>query len=199
MIYCYAHEQKELVKKVKSEIQAKGYKIWFDEENKALPGEKLPKWLARGVSSSRAMLVFYSAAYEKSPTCERELDCAVNQKKVIIFVRGEEKYHADPEGSLAFLMGQTKYHDVTGDRFANGIKDILTDLDHLPPIAKSPVGHVPKVEKGSTKESAATHSGASKQSDIGGWTETDVQKWIKENKIDFLLKKYHHFYTHSLL
>ncbi|KAJ3030851.1 hypothetical protein HDV00_008636 [Rhizophlyctis rosea] len=82
--YCWAN--KETVIRVKTALQTKGYRIWFDEQRVHEVGN-IYKGMYNGLSTSKIVCAFLSVHYENSANCERELCFASDRKQPIVPIR----------------------------------------------------------------------------------------------------------------
>ncbi|KAJ3039657.1 hypothetical protein HDV00_012001 [Rhizophlyctis rosea] len=82
--YCWT--DKDIVVKCKKELEKKGYKIWFDEEQMPRLGD-LYDGMYHGISNSKIICSFLSVHYENSANCKRELRTAADRKQIIVPVR----------------------------------------------------------------------------------------------------------------
>ena len=77
MSYCWS--QQTLGKQIKEKLEAKGFKIWFDNDQMS-KYKSLPEAMGHGISNSTAIILCISPDYEKSHNCERSSFCKQSEK-----------------------------------------------------------------------------------------------------------------------
>ena len=153
--------------------------------------------LEGAVSKSALVLVCYSDGYKRSANCRSEAEYAF-RKKPMLFVRVEEGYRAD--GWLAFMMGQALYYDLAKNPSVSAvlIKHVkqlyegkeITDA----PTAAPAAGPAPPAaaSKGHSVAAAPSAAAAAPQKELecNKWTVQQVEKWVQEKGLKFLLESY---------
>ena len=200
----YNWSTKEIIKKLKVELQKNGLKTWIDDED-IQPGS-LNDSLSAAVEQSAAVLVCYSDGYKRSPNCRSEAEYAQVTKKPMLFIRTEKKYK--PDGWLGLLLGNTLYYDITDEAtFDTVAGKIIAAIKSM--ISKGPdrsadygkqgaVGGTTKREEratkveGNPKKLAATSGAVEKkaESEWQKWTVEQVQRWITQKDLTFLKESY---------
>ncbi len=84
----YAHKDSERVLSMISQLQAMGYRIWFDSGIEA--GSEWPEYIAEHLYRCEAVLVFMSSAAAASRNCRDEINFALENNKAILVAYLEE-------------------------------------------------------------------------------------------------------------
>ncbi|KAJ3330333.1 hypothetical protein HDU76_005911 [Blyttiomyces sp. JEL0837] len=71
---------KALAKRIKQELETRGLRVWFDEEEMRA---NMYERMAEAVAQSKVITPILTAKYSKSPNCKRELSYAADLKKHI--------------------------------------------------------------------------------------------------------------------
>ena len=135
----YAKQDLDIIRKIKAELDGKGYKTWIDYE--FIPPNTAAKeqLKSKGLLSANVVLVFFSKPYEENQSCRSELETAISQKKPIIYVNVGDGY--SPENWIDQLIGSTFYCDISGSNFDLGAAiletHIIGKLEALNPLHKS--------------------------------------------------------------
>ena len=74
----YAHADTPAVMEVLAELQARGYRLWYDEGIEV--GSEWPENIADHLARAGAVLAFVSRAYTASENCRREMHFALTKK-----------------------------------------------------------------------------------------------------------------------
>lgn len=75
----YSHADSEVVIPIISELQSRGYRIWFDNGIEA--GEEWPEVVANHLVYSESIIFFVSSNFVLSKNCKRELNFAIDKNK----------------------------------------------------------------------------------------------------------------------
>ena len=182
---------KELVRKLKKELQVAGLKTWMDEENLG-PGD-LYEALAEAVENSKYVLFCYSEGYKKSAACRSEAEYADKLGKSVLFVRCQKCYK--PDGWLGFMLGNKLYYDVTGDdaKFKSVFKQIIDHLNKLNSPTNTPTVSQPKSisaipEKSSSKQDKENSAADLTDPAWTKWSVKEVQCWLEITNLQFAQK-----------
>ena len=74
----YAHADSEAVMKVVTDMNERGYRIWYDEGIEV--GSEWPECIASHLASAQLVLAFISNNYMKSDNCRREMHYALTKR-----------------------------------------------------------------------------------------------------------------------
>ena len=74
----YAHADAEAVRPVLADLQARGYRLWFDEG--LVAGSEWPEYIAEHLAGAALVMCFVSDAYLASDNCRRELHYALSKR-----------------------------------------------------------------------------------------------------------------------
>lgn len=75
----YAHKDSEQVLPVISQLQQRGYRVWYDEG--IVPGSEWPENIAQHLNDCAAVIVFLSPNCIDSANCRREITYALSKNK----------------------------------------------------------------------------------------------------------------------
>ena len=186
-------------------MEAAGFKTWMDEED--MPSGSLLDGMATAVSDSAVVLACFSEGYKKSGPCRMEAEYALKIQKPILYVKAEKNYK--PDGWLSFIMGQNMYYDVekpgATDKLIKHIQKIYAgeSAETVPESSRGPPAEVGP-ESASAADDPSQKLGIStpikperKESNWAKWTEGEVQEWLDDIGLDFLLEQF--AFTFSLL
>ena len=187
----YNWSTKELVFQLKVKLNAEGYKTWIDVEN--MPSGSVIDGMEAAITTAALILICYSDGYKRSANCRMEAEYALKQDKPILFVRAEKGYK--PDGWLSFILGQKLYYDLVGKPAieAQLLKHILELFEGKNPSAGGADAFSKGIERAidHTKEVQVAASSAPKQEpEFLKWSEDQVQKWLKDKALEFLLEPY---------
>ncbi|XP_059146059.1 uncharacterized protein LOC131933297 isoform X2 [Physella acuta] len=119
----YSWAQKEIVLKIRDELDEAGISLWFDEVN--MEGSTLEA-MAEGILGSDLILICMSESYFNSQNCRSEAEYAYKKKRKIIPLILERGYK--PQGWLDFLIGSELYLDFTQEPFDEKAKKLKSDI-----------------------------------------------------------------------
>jgi hypothetical protein len=108
--YCWA--QQDLVKRIRADLDVRGYKVWFDLEQMA--GSTVVA-MAEAIDGAYAVVYGISLAYKESQNCRMEALYAHQQQLPMVPMMLQENYKA--KGWLGMLLGTSLWH---GARFRAG-------------------------------------------------------------------------------
>lgn len=80
----YAHANDAAVLEIISTLQARGFRVWYDEGIEA--GSEWPESIASHLERAQLVLAFLSPAYLRSDNCRKEMHYALTKKKPVINV-----------------------------------------------------------------------------------------------------------------
>lgn len=84
----YAHANDAAVLEIISTLQARGFRVWYDEGIEA--GSEWPESIASHLERAQLVLAFLSPAYLRSDNCRKEMHYALTKKKPVINVYLEQ-------------------------------------------------------------------------------------------------------------
>ncbi|XP_066297045.1 uncharacterized protein [Branchiostoma lanceolatum] len=162
----YQWDNQKTVKKIKTALEAKGYKVWMDIDG--MGGSTLEA-MAGAVENAAVVLICMSRKYKESANCRRECAYATKRKTDIIPLKMEDKY--EPDGWLGITVGEDLYFNFDDKE---SFDDVMLRL-------VKEIG-----ERG--KHGAPGHDVTKKRS-LYGWTQEDIRAWAEENKLEGDLEK----------
>lgn len=118
----YAHQDREVVEKIRSGIQ-KGpqrFHVWFDESNLE-PGCRIDSAIEKAIDMCSAMLFVATKNSVQSAYCLDEISRGRDKKKTIVPLR------LDPDVELPFRLGSVHYIDFSAN-FEDGLKELHSFL-----------------------------------------------------------------------
>ena len=80
----YAHKNDAAVLEIIRTLQARGFRVWYDEGIEA--GSEWPESIASHLERAQLVLAFLSPAYLRSDNCRKEMHYALTKKKPVINV-----------------------------------------------------------------------------------------------------------------
>jgi len=126
----YASNDCPKVTRLVKELQDKGFKIWFDEDQ-ILPGDDLVEKMAGGIAQCKAFVICLSPSFEKRPPLswvKKEFKMAIlkehsEQKGSMIPVRIKKG------GAIPAEIGEKAYADLTtGNRWGKNFPRLCKAL-----------------------------------------------------------------------
>lgn len=84
----YAHRDDAAVLEIISTLQARGFRVWYDEGIEA--GSEWPESIASHLERAQLVLAFLSPAYLRSDNCRKEMHYALTKRKPVINVYLEQ-------------------------------------------------------------------------------------------------------------
>ncbi|XP_072051354.1 uncharacterized protein [Amphiura filiformis] len=180
----YQWDSKPTATKLRDSLVNSGYRVWMDDTH--MTGDILAA-MAEAVEKSHVVLICMSEKYKNSQSCRSEAEYAYKLKKAVIPLLIEDGYQ--PDGWLGLLQGTKLYYNFSSDalvktelpRLVTAIKECIpSDKDETegPPVP-------PRHHRGVRSHGGTAPPPTSKPS-ASNWTESDVQEWLKKNKLDDL-------------
>ena len=80
----YAHKDTDIVFPILSQLQARGYRIWYDDG--IAPGSEWPENIAQHLNGAAMTMAFISPNSMASPNCRREINFALSRQKAFLSV-----------------------------------------------------------------------------------------------------------------
>ncbi|XP_033102508.1 uncharacterized protein LOC117105466 [Anneissia japonica] len=184
--------------KLKEKLQKEGYNVWMDIDQ--MEGDILGA-MAAAVENASVILSCISKKYKDSTSCRTEATYAYKQNKPIIPLMVEENYV--PDGWLGALIGTLIYFPLFDDskldkEFQRIVSEIgdrgkqqkgQKKIQHKEILAVAAPIEGSRNNRGidSTDKPAAPPPKATPpriKADISNWTSSDVEKWLKEIKLE---------------
>lgn len=157
----YAHANDAAVLEIIRTLQARGFRVWYDEGIEA--GSEWPESIASHLERAQLVLAFLSPAYLRSDNCRKEMHYALTKKKPVINVYLEATELSPGMemqiGNLFALMkytypSETYFYDklfgaelLDADKFAGEPPELPDVPAPEPPRAKKEKEKKPKAEK----------------------------------------------------
>ena len=142
---------------------------------------------------SAVLLICCSSGYRWSDSCKKVAEYAALRKVPLVFVRAEENY--EPDGWLADLLGQKLYFDLTKD-FDRNCAELITHINGITTTDRSSAEALSGAEgaimttsvEGQTRLLSTAALDPQEEPEYFKWTVDQVQKWLHEKELDFLLQ-----------
>ena len=125
----YAHKDRDRVLPIIEGLQARGFRVWFDEGIEA--GSEWPEYIADRLCDSACVLAFITEAAVASHNCRREINFAIDEKKEMLVV-----YLEALELSRGMRMQLGTLQAIFRTRFASD-SAFLDELCDTPLLASS--------------------------------------------------------------
>jgi len=126
--YCWA--QKEIVKKLKRQLDEAGIKSWMDIEQ-MVGGRSINASMEEGITNATLIIVLLSNEYANSINCNKEIKIAVVTKKQIIplLVGSLDSY---PPKGMKIALKDKLYIDITEGNFDTNVSKVINTIkDYL--------------------------------------------------------------------
>ncbi|KAL9981613.1 hypothetical protein ACROYT_G010339 [Oculina patagonica] len=169
----YQWDSQEILVEVKNKLQANGYRVWMDLEQ--MGGSTLEA-MAKAVEDSAVVLVCVSQRYKESPNCRSEAEYAYQLRKDIIPLMMQSNYKAD--GWLGMLVGTKLWIGFQSKHVVHSaVGKLIKELDGRGKDCDATDGP----PEANIRPSEASVLGAPRPAtDVSGWTNQDVKKWLTE-------------------
>ena len=178
----YQWDAQEVLVQVKNKLQASGYRVWMDLEQ--MGGSTLEA-MAKAVESATVVLVCVSQRYKESPNCRSEAEYAYQLRKDIIPLMMQNNYKAD--GWLGMLVGTKLWIGFQSKHLIDsGVTKLIKELGRRGKEVDETDGS-PEAVIRPTEASVLTKQPSG--SDVSGWTNEDVKKWLREIGLAQMCKK----------
>lgn len=137
----YAHKDAELVYPILDEMNAHGYRIWYDDG--IIPGSEWPEYIAKHLSDCDTVVYFVTPDSAASENCRREVNFSLSkQKKFLSIFLKETELSPGMELQISSMQSLFKYkYDNEGQFYerlfctpmiSNCRREGGEDLDLLP-------------------------------------------------------------------
>ena len=114
----YSHRDTEQVLPIVSELQARGFRIWYDAGIEA--GTEWPEYIAEHLNGCSAVLVFLSDFALESHNCRREINFSIELKKPMLVVHLTDVHMSlGMRMQLGTLQALFRYRHNSMDSFLN--------------------------------------------------------------------------------
>lgn len=112
----YAHKDSSRVLSIISDLQERGFRVWYDAGIKA--GSEWPEYIAEHLEGCTAFLAFLSQASLDSHNCRREINFAIEERKEPLLVYLDEiRLTAGMRMQLGTLHALFRHNFTTQDLF----------------------------------------------------------------------------------
>ncbi|KAJ7387414.1 Vacuolar protein sorting-associated protein 33A [Desmophyllum pertusum] len=171
----YQWDAQDMLVEVKNKLQASGYRVWMDLEQ--MGGSTLEA-MAKAVENASVVLVCVSQQYKESANCRSEAEYAYQLRKDIIPLMMQRNYKAD--GWLGMLVGTKLWIDFKSKQVIDsGVGKLVKELAGRGKDIDVTDGPTEAVIRPS-ETSVLTTAPSSAATDVSGWTNEDVKKWLTE-------------------
>ena len=174
----YNMASRELCLKIKEKLEACGFKIWIDVND--IHGSSLDS-MARAIENSFCVLMCVTEKYRQSVNCQAEAQYAFRMNKKIIPLIMQSGYET-VQGWLGIIMGDKIYINFIEFDFDECIEKIKHEIE---------ISNFKSKTNQEENVLVPTNNKTKKSSEVEKWSETQVQNWFIENKIN--MKIYEHF------
>lgn len=167
----YNSQSRDMCENIKSVLEAKGYKVWFDVND--LQGRCLEE-MAKAVEESMCILLCVTEQYYLSPYCRSEAEYTYSRRKPYIPLMMQKNYK--PESWLGILIAERIYVNFTLD-----FKECIVKLDK----------EIQKIEESlyeSIHSPLRSIQCQPKRNEYENWTSDQVEKWLNDKKISQTIK-----------
>ncbi|XP_002737300.1 uncharacterized protein LOC100374327 [Saccoglossus kowalevskii] len=132
-------DKPELVRKIKTELDRRGFRTWMDVEQMS---GNVNRAMATGIEGAMAVLMCVGSNYKKSRNCEKEAGYADQTQKPILTVIVEEGLKLD--GWAGVINGSRLYFDFSSPtNFKSRMDELEKELKRLCPKQTKRRGSVP--------------------------------------------------------
>lgn len=112
----YAHKDSDRVLPIISDLQAQGFRVWYDAGIEA--GTEWPEYIAEHLESCAVFLAFLSQSALDSPNCRREINFAIDERKEMLNIYLEElRLSAGMRMQLGVLQAMFCYRHNSRESF----------------------------------------------------------------------------------
>ncbi|KAJ7387417.1 hypothetical protein OS493_004412 [Desmophyllum pertusum] len=171
----YQWDAQDMLVEVKNKLQASGYRVWMDLEQ--MGGSTLEA-MAKAVENASVVLVCVSQQYKESANCRSEAEYAYQLRKDVIPLMMQRNYKAD--GWLGMLVGTKLWIGFQSKQVIDsGVGKLVKELAGRGKYIDVTDGPTEAVIRPS-EASVLTTAPSSAATDVSGWTNEDVKKWLTE-------------------
>ncbi len=193
----YCSSIKSFVRRLNQQLENEGFETSMYDDT--LEFDDFLDTLQAAIVNCATMIICISSGYKGSAICRMEAQYALKKKKPILFVMADKAY--EPDGWMENIVGQATYFNLADqDKYIINYTKLVAQLrkiyeeswrDALAGISIS-AGKGPSEEAASEGEKAGPQ--ATKIEPVSViWTVQDVQNWLKQSNLDFLLEGYHSY------
>ncbi|XP_067947599.1 uncharacterized protein [Watersipora subatra] len=116
-------------------LKRERYRVWFDEEQLDERVTDRVGAIAKAIDKAAVIVPVLTEKYEEDSKCRKEIEYADRIKKTLVPVRMQKKYR--PSGWLAFLLGNTLFHDLANEgTYQANIDNFLEAMESVGKNAK---------------------------------------------------------------
>ncbi|XP_072051356.1 uncharacterized protein [Amphiura filiformis] len=178
----YQWDSKPTATKLRDSLVNSGYRVWMDDTH--MSGDILAA-MAEAVEKSQVVLICMSEKYKNSQSCRTEAEYAYKLKKTVIPLLIEDGYQ--PDGWLGLLQGTKLYYNFYSDELMKTeLPRLLTAIKECITSDETEGSPVPPQQPTGVRSHGGTAPPPTPKSSASNWTESDVQEWLKKNKMDDL-------------
>ncbi|XP_078360963.1 uncharacterized protein LOC144645308 [Oculina patagonica] len=178
----YQWHSQEILVKVKNKLQANGYRVWMDLEQ--MGGSTLDA-MAKAVEDAAVVLVCVSQRYKESPNCQSEAVYAHERRKDIVPLMMQRNYKAD--GWLGIIVGGKYWIGFESKHVVDSaVRKLIKELGGRGKDGDATDGPPEAVIRPSETSVLGAPPPAT---DVSGWTNQDVKKWLTEIGLGHVCKK----------
>ena len=181
----YQWDAQEVLVEVKNKRQASGYRVWMDLEQ--MGGSTLEA-MAKAVENAAVVLVCVSQRYKESPNCRSEAEYAYQLRKDIIPLMMQRNYTAD--GWLGMLVGTKLWIGFQSKQvITSGVGKLIKELGGRGKDLDTTDGPGEAVIRPSEASLVTAPPPHKSVTNVSGWTNQDVNKWLKEIGLEQVCKE----------
>ncbi|XP_072051357.1 uncharacterized protein [Amphiura filiformis] len=180
----YQWDSKSTATKLRDSLVNSGYRVWMDDTH--MSGDILAA-MAEAVEESHVVLICMSEKYKNSQSCRSEAEYAYKLKRSVIPLLIEDGYQ--PDGWLGLLQGTKLYYNFHSDELIQTeLPRLLTAIKECIILVKDETEgpSVPPKQPSGVRSHGGTVPPPTSKSLASNWAESDVQEWLKKNKLDDL-------------
>ncbi|CAH1239414.1 Hypp5821 [Branchiostoma lanceolatum] len=177
----YQWDSQEIVKKIKTALEANGYNVWMDIDR--MGGSTLQA-MAGAVENASVLLICMSRKYKESANCRGECEYARERGTDIIPLKLEDGYR--PDGWLGFLVGARLYFNFDcKDRFEDVMARLMKEIGDRGKDRASEVTKVDAITELEVKVATPKVKGPSHHN----WASEEIRMWAQDNQLEGNLEK----------
>ncbi|XP_067946747.1 uncharacterized protein [Watersipora subatra] len=138
IVFSYHNSVYQDVKDLRMRLKRERYRVWFQAEQIGTANVADPtkaEKTAKAIDGAAVVVPVLTEEYEHDIDCKKEIQYADRLKKTLIPVRMQKKYR--PDGWLAFLLGNTLFHDMANPgTYQVNVDNFLEALEQSAQTAK---------------------------------------------------------------
>lgn len=173
----YNSATRELCLKIKEFLEKANHKVWIDVCD--INGSSLES-MAKAVENSYLILMCVTEKYRLSKYCQMEATYASKHNKIIIPCIMQKGY-GNINGWLGMIMLDLIFIDFIKHDLKRALDLLLQQVKLRLNKTPSPVQSFPQPKTGCENKVEKTDA---KSQPVEKWSESDVEKWFRNNKVD---------------